>query len=248
MVIMPSQRIRTYIDSQRGFKTVATLKSEEARLFQNSDLFDEPVEKIVQILLNKYKRNTARTTYHVIKKFLVNRAAEFAEFERANPRALSGEYIGRTYDVSDDNIKALLLTIPGDIKNFVVLAAFGGLRLAEALNLQWKDVDFKNNKIYVRQGKGRKDRVVHVAPKYLKMLKRIFSSSSYVVNSSESTIRRTLGSTLTPHALRSFAITKWVNAGISLFAVGNMAGHNSMNTTKKYVQITDDDLRKLANA
>ncbi len=35
-----------------------------------------------------------------------------------------------------------------------------GLRLAEACAVQWKDIDLNSGKLHVREGKGRKDRIL----------------------------------------------------------------------------------------
>lgn len=49
-----------------------------------------------------------------------------------------------------------------------------GLRLGEGLRLQGKDIDAQRGRIHVRQGKGRKDRLVPLPPATLKVLRRFW--------------------------------------------------------------------------
>src|SRR5512139_1877204 len=46
-----------------------------------------------------------------------------------------------------------------DLRRAIALGAYGGLRVAEAAALDWRDVDLEARRVYVR-GKGRKERVV----------------------------------------------------------------------------------------
>ena len=47
-----------------------------------------------------------------------------------------------------------------------------GLRLSEAVNLRWNDVDLNTGKLVVRQGKGSKDRTLWLADDDLKLLRK----------------------------------------------------------------------------
>jgi len=50
-----------------------------------------------------------------------------------------------------------------------------GLRLTEGLNLQGKDIDAQRARVHIRQGKGRKDRLVPLPPLTLSVLRRFWS-------------------------------------------------------------------------
>src|SRR4029450_12867086 len=58
--------------------------------------------------------------------------------------------------------KALLQVAGGNKRDFAIVMLFlqTGLRVSELVNLKIQDVDFTSREITVRQGKGRKDRVV----------------------------------------------------------------------------------------
>lgn len=50
-------------------------------------------------------------------------------------------------------INAILRQLNGQEKNLIQFAFWSGLRTSELIALEWKDVDLKNNRIYVRQAK-----------------------------------------------------------------------------------------------
>jgi integron integrase len=62
--------------------------------------------------------------------------------------------------LSRDEIAALLASVPPEFWLFCSLLYGSGLRLQECLTLRVKDVDFSRRLIYVRHGKGGKDRIV----------------------------------------------------------------------------------------
>ena len=58
--------------------------------------------------------------------------------------------------------KALLQVAGGSPRDFAIVMLFlqSGLRVSELVNLKIQDIDFTTREIIIRQGKGRKDRVV----------------------------------------------------------------------------------------
>ena len=62
--------------------------------------------------------------------------------------------------LSREEVAALLASIDGAIGDLARLVYGTGMRLMEALRLRVKDVDFERCSIVVREGKGRKDRIV----------------------------------------------------------------------------------------
>jgi len=59
---------------------------------------------------------------------------------------------------SKQEVQKILQNLTGIYKLMVTLLYGGGLRLNECLQLRIKDIDFYNNQIFVRDGKGIKDR------------------------------------------------------------------------------------------
>ncbi len=61
--------------------------------------------------------------------------------------------------LTQEEVKSVLSHLQGDDRLFLSLLYGTGMRLAEALRLRVKDVDFSYDQILVRDGKGAKDRV-----------------------------------------------------------------------------------------
>lgn len=68
--------------------------------------------------------------------------------------------------LSKNEVKNIITTLTGTEKIVVQLLYGCGMRLLEALRLRIKDLDFENNIIIIRAGKGEKDRIVPM-PKLL---------------------------------------------------------------------------------
>jgi integron integrase len=61
--------------------------------------------------------------------------------------------------LTQEEVKSVLSRLQGDDRLFLSLLYGTGMRLAEALRLRVKDIDFSYDQIVVRDGKGAKDRV-----------------------------------------------------------------------------------------
>jgi integrase/recombinase XerC len=75
--------------------------------------------------------------------------------------------------------KALLQVAGGSTRDFAIVMLFlqSGLRVSELVKLKIQDVDFTSREITVRQGKGRKDRVVPLVKQAEQALKAYLASN-----------------------------------------------------------------------
>ncbi|MDT8391845.1 MAG: integron integrase, partial [Lentisphaeria bacterium] len=110
--------------------------------------------------------------------------------------------------LSIDEMRRLLENAPNEHSLAIKLIYGGGLRLMEAVRLRVKDIDFENGLLFVRDGKGEKDRttlppkgVHHELKAYLETVKAIH----------EEDLAAGLGDVYMPHALDR----KYPNAGKS---------------------------------
>lgn len=73
--------------------------------------------------------------------------------------------------LSREEVQAILAQMSGAHRLLAELLYGRGMRISEALGLRVKDVDFGHRVIYVREGKGRKDRVVMLPQSLLAALR-----------------------------------------------------------------------------
>jgi len=146
----------------------------------------------------------------------------------------------------------------------------GGLRISEACNLDVGDVvaDGAGARAMVRQGKGRKDRVVPLGAKAWAALQRYLPLRAALLGTTgaraghavfvsrrgrrldprqarRQLARRDLHTgtrPVSPHALRHSFATHLLGEGADLRSIQEMLGHASLRTTQRYAQVDIDHL------
>lgn len=152
-------------------------------------------------------------------------------------------------------------------RNYAIFATFimAGLRKKELLSLKFTDIDIENLSIFIRQGKGSKDRVVpinyrlaEILGKYLEERKRLNRTcpeffTSYTLNTgfTHSGLKRVLdkiikvsGVKFTIHKLRHTFATLMLEGGCDIYSLAKMMGHSDIKTTTIYLAANIEHLRE----
>jgi site-specific recombinase XerD len=139
----------------------------------------------------------------------------------------------------------------------VELVYSAGLRSAEAVGLDLADVDFDQELIHVRQGKGGKERVVPLGeeaalwlgrylrearPELAKGANDAFFLSVRGRRLDTSTLRRIVPH---PHRLRHAFATHLLEGGADLRTIQELLGHSSLSTTQVYSHVDPRHLRRV---
>jgi integrase/recombinase XerD len=132
------------------------------------------------------------------------------------------------------------------------LLGFGsGLRISEVRNLEARDVNIKEKKILVRQGKGSKDRVVPLPKgfkeKHLKMLPIKCSVRALQIAFKRSCDKARLLKNkpeLHFHSLRHGFATKCISQGMPIHHVRTLLGHSNISTTNIYLEANPKEALK----
>ena len=161
--------------------------------------------------------------------------------------------------LSRQEVKALLET-PKNLGHRAILAILygAGLRVSEAANLKVSDIDGERKVIWVRGGKGRKDRQVMLPDKLRDVLvaywrwKRpsewLFPGRKAGLPISRMAIfltcrkaARNAGITkpIHPHSLRHAFATHLLEDGVNLLVIQALLGHRHLQTTTRYLHLTD---------
>jgi len=139
----------------------------------------------------------------------------------------------------------------------VELVYSAGLRSAEAVGLDLGDVDFEQELVHVRSGKGAKDRVVPLGEeaalwvaRYLRDARPALARAANDALFLSSTGRRLDTSTLRrvaahPHRLRHAFATHLLEGGADLRTIQELLGHSSLSTTQVYSHVDARRLRKV---
>ena len=141
------------------------------------------------------------------------------------------------------------------------------LRVAEVCSLTPADVNMETGMITVQDGKGGKDRRVpmgsalieslskwiaarpdsvyffcthkggKISTRYVRaMLERVSIKADVYIQDREEQV------VVFPHSLRHSCATRWLNDGLSVIDVQELLGHESLNTTQKYLHVSMKDL------
>ncbi|MCB9044686.1 MAG: tyrosine-type recombinase/integrase [Chitinophagales bacterium] len=151
-------------------------------------------------------------------------------------------------------------------RNHAILATFlySGLRQKELLSLHLTDVDLDNFTLFVRQGKGMKDRMVPISYPLAQSLKRYLSERNSLKKTCPeffASSNRNVGFTpnglkhliqlirtssrvyVTPHMLRHTFATLMLEGGCDIYSLSKMMGHSDIKTTTIYLSASAEHLR-----
>ena len=141
---------------------------------------------------------------------------------------------------------------------------FAGLRKQELLQLKYMDVDIENLTIFVRQGKGGKDRIVPMSSTLALSLKRYVDErrksgktcSEFFTSINRNMgytndglkrlvvqVRKTLGMNFSIHKLRHTFATLMLEGGCDIYSLSKMMGHSDIKTTTIYLSASVEHLR-----
>jgi integrase/recombinase XerD len=147
--------------------------------------------------------------------------------------------------------------IPLRNRALVELVYSAGLRSAEAVGLDLGDVDFEQELVHVRRGKGGKERVVPLGEEAALWLARYLREARpSLANGANDALflsargRRLDTSTLRrivphPHRLRHAFATHLLDGGADLRTIQELLGHSSLSTTQVYSHVDPRHLRRV---
>jgi integrase/recombinase XerD len=167
--------------------------------------------------------------------------------------------------LSPEEVLCLLETArPGRERVLFQTAYACGLRINELLHLQVRDIDSSRMIIQVRQGKGRKDRLVPLSGGLLQELRAywrrfrppvwLFPGAALDRPLTDGALHRTcqqvvarsgLSKHITLHTLRHSFATHLLEAGVDVVTVQALLGHSTLKTTARYLHISTRRLQQM---
>ena len=165
--------------------------------------------------------------------------------------------------LSKTEVKALL-EAPKNLKHRAMLAAMygAGLRVSEVAKLKVSDLDRERRVIWVRGGKGRKDRQVMLAEPLREVLAAYWRwkrpaewmfpgkkpdcpiGTNSVFKACVKAARKAgITKPIHPHSLRHAFATHLLDEGVSLLVIQALLGHAHLKTTAGYLHLSDSAVR-----
>jgi integrase/recombinase XerD len=144
-----------------------------------------------------------------------------------------------------------------------------GIRRAELLNLDMYDIDLKGRELFIREGKGKKDRVVPIGAQAAKWLEIYVSITRkrylrnrrenalfLTANTGERVKRYTLedilhdyrtrvkhGGAITSHKIRHACAIGMLRNNADITMIQKLLGHKRLSTTQIYTKLSPEDLK-----
>jgi integrase/recombinase XerD len=170
--------------------------------------------------------------------------------------------------MSAEEIRELITTVQNlKHRTIIMLLYSSGLRVSEIAQLRIADIDSKNMRIKVVQGKGAKDRFTLLSQQVLLELRAyylIYKPKEYLFNGShpgrpmsirnvQHLVQKALANIglaskqYTVHTIRHSFATHLVDNGTDLHTVKELLGHSSIQTTMRYMHLTSGRIQAVVN-
>lgn len=231
-----------------GEKKLEELTTEELREFLLKYLKEE--RKLADRSINYYN-SIIRFIYEVtLDKVLNKKQLPMRKQKKTVYKVLTKEELSTFFNCID-NLK---------FKTIFMLVYGSGLRIGEVANLRVEDIDSKKMRIFVREGKGNKERYTILPKQSLEMLRtywrkyrqhkrrgRIFLSETGkaitvgVIREHFRKYRRKakINEKATVHTLRHNFATDLIERGATLIQVKELMGHSNIRSTMEYVHVAN---------
>ena len=249
-----------YIEKNIGLKEIESIKISEFRSFltyrRNSEISSNSIARNISALKSFFR--------FLIKNNKIKESSVFnlksPKLKKSLPRPINVDLaikvIKQAEEIEDEKWIGLRN------KAILILLYGCGLRISEALSLNYDDV--QNEDHILIKGKGEKERIVPMMPyikkgieNYLEACpkeiisgealfigKRFSRLSPRIIQYALEKIRTALSlpETATPHALRHSFATHLLDSGGDLRTIQELLGHSSLSTTQKYTKVETSKL------
>ena len=167
--------------------------------------------------------------------------------------------------LTKDEVKKIIKSLEAKKSKLMISLMYAcGLRVSELVNLKVLDLDFEDKIGYVRQGKGRKDRMLNIPSSLFLRLKKqaesqkknnqkyLFSGPKGGLSSrnlqkivKKAAERAGIKKDVHCHTLRHSFATHLLENGTDIRKIQELLGHADLSTTQIYTHISTEELKKI---
>jgi len=228
---------------------------------QPEEILEDDVKKYIAEKLDKNSSSSVilflsalKYAYSNILKNDITKNIKRPKREKKIPTVLTKDEIKKLFEVLDAKKSKLMVS----------LMYACGMRVSELTNLKTEDLDFEERIGYIRQAKGKKDRIFNVPDFLFRDLKRqadkqkskdrkyLFTGSKGKLSSrnmqkivSRAAQRAGLKKDVHCHTLRHSFATHLLENDVDIRKIQELLGHASLSTTELYTHISMAELKKI---
>lgn len=249
--------IKTYMEAAKSF--LVFFKHKASNTISNEDVILYNNEYVLKNNLSASYQNQIVSAIKLYFTTVQDRKVEIESIHRPRrekvlPNVLSKEEVKLILE-SQNNMKH---------KAMLCLIYSCGLRRSELLHLKLADIDSKRNIVFIRQAKGKKDRIAPLSPKILELLRDYYKGYKPKVwlfegqvkgePYSEQTLQTILKQAVkkagitkpvTLHWLRHSYATHLLESGTDLRYIQELLGHSRSRTTEIYTHVSTNSLQQI---
>ena len=200
-----------------------------------------------------YYNSVIRFIYYLVLDYPINqKQIPMLKGKRRLPKILSDEELNVFFNECENY----------EYKTIFMLIYGSGLRISEATNLRIEDVDSKNMRLFVRNGKGERERYTVLPKASLEMLRKYYQMykpkhpEGYMFLNEDGKPLTTerlrvffrryrrkarISEDFIVHSLRHSFATKLVEEGVPLVQVKELLGHSCIRSTMTYVHVANNN-------
>lgn len=260
------EKLRYKRYSPNTIKTYVSLFADFVKYFSACDLDKITEEQIknYQLYLVDKRKVSASTQNQAINaiKFYYEKVLGQQRKEYWIDRPRKSRQLPKV--LSENEVLAMLkATANLKHKSMIAVLYSAGLRMSELLHLRKEDVVFDKGIIFVRAGKGKKDRTTLLSANTAMVLKKYLDNykpkywlfegpggTGYTSTSVNSVIKEAakkagVNRRVTAHMLRHSFATHLLEQGVDVLYIQHLLGHYSPKTTAIYAHVSNKSLRKI---
>jgi len=260
------KKIKTEIEL-RGFsnqtvKMYLHYNREFLKKFDNDPRYVKE-EDVKNFLADKMREGLSTKTVNLSKAALLFFYNELGgmKFEIRSPKIKKSTPVV----LSKDELSKLFSVIPNRQHKLILKLYYSsGLRLSEALHLRVKDIDLGEKVVWIRDGKGGKDRMSVLSEGLIGELHQFISyregKDDFVFKSKrggpfaprtiqavieKAKVEADLNKDVHIHTLRHSFATHLLEAGVDIRKIQELLGHADLSTTQIYTRVSNEELKKV---
>lgn len=166
--------------------------------------------------------------------------------------------------LTKDEVQAIFNATSNLKHKCILMTVYGsGLRLSEIAALKISDIDSKNMRIFIQQGKGRKDRYALLSQSNLEILREYWKeykprywlfegkekgsriSTRAIQDAFKKNLKKaSITKNASLHTLRHSFATHLLEDGTSIFYIRQLLGHSTIRTTTRYLHLATTEILK----
>jgi len=199
------------------------------------------------------QQNQVINSIRFLYKFGLERKYDKVSFKRPKsekklPKVIDGDSILEKLSKIENLKHRTILTLTYSV----------GLRVSEIVNLKIGDIDSKRMLIHIKNGKGRKDRIVPLSQTVLNLLRNYYrqyrpidylfngqNSTQYSIGSCQKIYKKYIDNETSIHNLRHSSFTNLLENGTDIRIIQKIAGHSNVKTTEIYTHVSNQLLSRV---